>query len=1233
MKPSCVTSRLFCLVGALACIGAVNLVYADRTAVARLDTDTNADHLLERAQAYLSAEQYREATIVMQVVLDKFPHAVTTTDEQRYAPARLKVQRMMIDAGPEALAAYRLNADGPAGAMFQKAMEGRIDVYALRQIVHRYFLSSHGDDAAYALGCLLLDRHDFLAARRLFRMIVTVHPDTSIPEVELHFRLGLACARLGDVTGGRAALNTLNRAPAADQRRIEILQTELEGRKALSCVEHTNTIELPTSDDGSTWTEIWNHKPGAPIPITRTQRIRAALKGEAAAVLPIGRAVGHDGRIYFKTGTKVICLDAMDGKTLWQQRSPAQPTNVQYAENVGFLSQLSVIDSVLYHIETDGVVHLRNRGRDELRVTASLVAMDAGTGQLRWRLARIEHTSGQRQISRAHFLAAPVKSGSLIVAPVLLNNELWLVAINPATGRTVWASFCSSIQPGTAITQPAAVLVEGESVYLCIGRGMVFSFDGVDGHMRWATRYPTGAVSRYSCDNALIIRWGQLFLLASDAPGKLTSFDLSNGKRIGTIDAHGMRDILGVHDDALILWGEVGIKAITSTAQRMKIQWKAKANISHRPALIHNHIVIARKHGFKTIDARTGRHSVQWQVKPSGPGALVQYQDRLIGIGHDSVRAWCSSSQYEIELDQRVAAGDSSALFKRAKLYQCRGDINAAVTDLLTLDTPRTRRTMIDLLLSHKRYDRAKQVANTEELRAIVAFAKAEQLNSSDKPEAERLYRQLLQSPTDLMLLAATVDGRWMVPARAIAQSRLDQLAGKSIVGNNSSEAESFSSNVAFGTPPWRMAWHAKTPGVRLLTIGQPAARRASYWQEHLLLFSPGWGQLVCRQVDDFGVAWALPIDDTFASAIEHTEYGNRLRAAACGDTLVVRTDQHLIGIDQQNGRIRWQHETLAIEQDMRYFPGDVGLNIGCDADARLVLQLVRDTPAQVDRVEAIDPATGKLKWARTYSQRVLLGVRLARRHALILVGHPAALQVCHRETGAVISEYEVVWRSPVLWLNDALCLPTKEGLQLIEILTGQPRWMHSSKQECTPILKTSNEIAVVINNVEVKLLDQETGNEQWRFNSGGAEGNEYQLGVMAQGNFLLQQGNRRHLQQSLLVLDHQTGQPITQTPAAKPVLPMPVDTQVQCGRYVPLVEINSERRNRTRLRWFDLTASRWLDGNPTPAPDGREWFIHMRHPPIVQGEFLIVASDEGVMAFSSAARKKDEGTGGGSIE
>ena len=95
------------------------------------------------------------------------PVATTSTPLLIYRPVRERVEQRMIQS-PAALAAYRTTADAEAAALLAKVTPEQ-EEKALAEVVRRFFLSSQGDEAAFKLACLALDRWDFVAANRLLR--------------------------------------------------------------------------------------------------------------------------------------------------------------------------------------------------------------------------------------------------------------------------------------------------------------------------------------------------------------------------------------------------------------------------------------------------------------------------------------------------------------------------------------------------------------------------------------------------------------------------------------------------------------------------------------------------------------------------------------------------------------------------------------------------------------------------------------------------------------------------------------------------------------------------------------------------------------------------------------------------------------------------------------------------------------------------------------------------------
>ena len=179
---------------------------------AALKTDPEQQRLLKRADQCVEDGRLDLAAVLWQKVLDEAGDTLMTRDGRAYTSLSEEVERTLGKLPPEALRVYRIAADGEAQAVLAAAGPDR-EEEALAEVVRRFFLSSQGDDAAYKLACLALDRHDFVGASRLLSRILERHPDPSMPRSELLLRLAVASGRMGDKTTADSSLTAIGSAP------------------------------------------------------------------------------------------------------------------------------------------------------------------------------------------------------------------------------------------------------------------------------------------------------------------------------------------------------------------------------------------------------------------------------------------------------------------------------------------------------------------------------------------------------------------------------------------------------------------------------------------------------------------------------------------------------------------------------------------------------------------------------------------------------------------------------------------------------------------------------------------------------------------------------------------------------------------------------------------------------------------------------------------------------------
>jgi len=170
-----------------------------------LKTDPDLESILQQAERIKNDGNYRVASQLWQAVLERSGDSLYSGDGTTYFSLVQQVETILANLPPQGLTAYRVLADADAKEILAQA-QGANDIESLNKIVRSYFVSSFGDEAAFSLGCIYLDRYDFIGARRLFEKVATQHPDPSMPMDEVYSRIALCQAFLGDVKQAEASL-------------------------------------------------------------------------------------------------------------------------------------------------------------------------------------------------------------------------------------------------------------------------------------------------------------------------------------------------------------------------------------------------------------------------------------------------------------------------------------------------------------------------------------------------------------------------------------------------------------------------------------------------------------------------------------------------------------------------------------------------------------------------------------------------------------------------------------------------------------------------------------------------------------------------------------------------------------------------------------------------------------------------------------------------------------------
>ena len=177
----------------------------DTESGAVLKTNPELEDVLQTADRKREDGQYRVASKLWQIVLERSGDALYSDDGSTYFSLVEQVEAILAGLPPEGLTAYRVIADAEAKEILAQATSEN-DVIALNKVVRLYFISSLGDESAFQLGCIYLDQFDFIGARRMFEKITKSYPDPSIPMDEVYARIALCQSYLGDLKSAQASL-------------------------------------------------------------------------------------------------------------------------------------------------------------------------------------------------------------------------------------------------------------------------------------------------------------------------------------------------------------------------------------------------------------------------------------------------------------------------------------------------------------------------------------------------------------------------------------------------------------------------------------------------------------------------------------------------------------------------------------------------------------------------------------------------------------------------------------------------------------------------------------------------------------------------------------------------------------------------------------------------------------------------------------------------------------------
>ncbi|MBI2920345.1 MAG: PQQ-binding-like beta-propeller repeat protein [Planctomycetes bacterium] len=439
----------------------------------------------------------------------------------QYVSARQLVVKLSKEMTPDALAAYRAQADSRVD-MILKTAAGPRD---LRRIVRDYPMATRAPQAFERLAAMLLEEGDVEAAAHALEDLIV------LPGAEA--RAPVAAARLASCF---SSLNDRDALLALEGRVAKLLEQPIllrgkaakvkdafeAAKKRLRADDEAAPAwaQWPTLGGGPSRDRVASGLRNLPAPTTRFELAEGATRtsernwgggmgspwnARTREFTPVHPAAA-DGILVVNEGNRTWAVELVgDGNSeLWSYPpDPVNPGQIFFEERV--LNAVT-LDRGRVYVSIVGTCQQEQTQMGWLTVVypipfRRLCCLDMQTGRKIWETGGDE--AGKDFEKRASYHGAPVVDGDRVYcAATYWQNatdpvEHWVVCLAAATGEILWKTFVASgiqevnlFNNNTRESIPCSLSVLGHRVFTCTNLGVVACVDRTDGGLLWARRYP-----------------------------------------------------------------------------------------------------------------------------------------------------------------------------------------------------------------------------------------------------------------------------------------------------------------------------------------------------------------------------------------------------------------------------------------------------------------------------------------------------------------------------------------------------------------------------------------------------------------------------------------------------------------------------------------------------------------------------------------------------------------------
>lgn len=644
---------------------------------ATLPESNEAMILSSRVEEALATGDFRLAIRLVEQITELPAELVSVPDSRTYYPVWRQAVRLLRQLPPAGVQIYQQLYDGEVSARFETGAAAG-DVAALRELFHRYPVSSSWPAIGQELIAQLLDREAFGEAVEVIRELQTAKvPQTPVRRAQWV----VALAGIGLHDAAAREFDELAREPAlqgnADwELRLGAIRGWLDARRPGAALAASGAFE-PLLNGAARWNQPLASAEGG------FQEDDDALADAAANLrrLPLQQPVCDAGTLVVRLRGMVRAYDALTLVPRWQVKEIAggdeaealpmakrrmrgwpgedfapQPTLSRDAElllNEPLRHALAAGRGLVYSIEALASlsfdlanVFVPSFQGVEGPAPNDLVARELATGRQAW---RVRGTDATDPLSGYAFQDAPLVAGERLIVPAVKGGELSLLALNAATGKLERQLMI--VGPPTNFPPHGGrcmTVADETTIYVCTGNGVVAAVSRDSFQWKWAATYPSQGVEprlpflprsqtparEFGFDRPVLAQ--DLLILAPVDSPVILALDRFGGQERWRADRGEFAYLLGTSKHGLIVGGSH--VACVDLADGRTIRWRsAPMEAAGRGAVLNERLYLPTRAGLLVLDCASGRIVADnWNAEQDLPRPLPAAN---LVIAHDAVFA------------------------------------------------------------------------------------------------------------------------------------------------------------------------------------------------------------------------------------------------------------------------------------------------------------------------------------------------------------------------------------------------------------------------------------------------------------------------------------------------------------------------------------------------------------------------------------------------------------------